>query len=69
MRPKITQLGPEAGIKNAWKSWANTESAICRWSRKAKCWGVISSTDLLLLTVSENDHIIEQLERYIASGF
>ncbi|MFT6562997.1 MAG: hypothetical protein ACJAX6_001386 [Limisphaerales bacterium] len=29
----------------------------------------MSATDLLLLTVSEKDHIIEQLERYIASGF
>jgi len=36
---------------------------------KGKVLGVISSTDLLLLTVSQKDHIIEQLERYIAPGF
>ena len=36
---------------------------------KGKVLGVISSTDLLLLTVSEKDHIIDQLERYIAPGF
>jgi len=30
--------------------------------------GVITSTDLLILTVKEKDNIIEQLERYISSG-
>ena len=37
---------------------------------KGKVVGVITSTDLLILTVNEKDNIIEQLERYISpSGY
>ena len=35
---------------------------------KGKVVGVITSTNLLILTVKEKDNIIEQLERYISSG-
>ena len=35
---------------------------------KRKLVGVITSTDLLILTVNEKDNIIEQLERYISPG-
>ena len=37
---------------------------------KRKVVGVITSTDLLILTVNEKNNIIEQLERYISpSGY
>ena len=35
---------------------------------KRKVVGLITSTDLLILTVNEKDNIIEQLERYISPG-
>ncbi len=54
--------------RNAWTSWANTGCVICRWSKKGRVVGVITSTDLLILTVNEKDNIIEQLERYLSPG-
>ncbi|HCV98168.1 MAG TPA: hypothetical protein DGJ56_02615 [Verrucomicrobiales bacterium] len=35
---------------------------------KGKVVGVITSTDLLILTINEKDNIIEELERFISSG-
>jgi len=35
---------------------------------EGKIIGVITSTDLLILSLSQKDHIIKQLEQYIAPG-
>ena len=35
---------------------------------KRKVVGLITSTDLVILTVNEKDNIIEQLKRYISPG-
>ena len=37
--------------------------------KEGKALVVISPTNLLLLTVYEKNHIVEQLKRYIAPGF
>ena len=69
MSHKIAQVGPEASIKKCMDIMGKHRIRHLPVVEEGKVLGVISATDLLLLTVSEKDHIIEQLERYIASGF
>ena len=69
MTRKITQVDPEADIEKCMNVMGNNRVRHLPVVEKGKVLGVISSTDLLLLTVSQKDHIIEQLERYIAPGF
>jgi CBS domain-containing protein len=66
---KIAQVEPEAGIEKCMDIMGKRRIRHLPVVEKGKVLGVISSTDLLLLTVSEKDHIIDQLERYIAPGF
>jgi len=69
MTHKITHVGPEAGIEKCMDIMGKRRIRHLPVVEKGKVLGVISTTDLLLLTVSEKDHIIDQLERYIAPGF
>ena len=69
MSHKIAQVEPEAGIDKCMDIMSKSRIRHLPVVEKGKVLGVISSTDLLLLTVSEKDHIIDQLERYIAPGF
>ena len=69
MTRKVTQVDPEANLEKCMNVMGNNRVRHLPVVEKGKELGVISSTDLLLLTVSQKDHIIEQLERYIAPGF
>ena len=69
MSHKNTQVDPEANLEKCMNVMGNNRVRHLPVVEKGKVLGVISSTDLLLLTVSQKDHIIEQLERYIAPGF
>ena len=69
MSHKIAQVEPEAGIKKCMDIMGKRRIRHLPVVKNGKVLGVISSTDLLLLTVSEKDHIIDQLERYISPGF
>jgi len=69
MSHKITQVDPEANLEKCMNVMGNNRVRHLPVVEKGKVLGVISSTNLLLLTVSQKDHIIEQLERYIAPGF
>ena len=69
MTQKVTQVDPEANLEKCMNVMGNNQVRHLPVVEKGKVLGVISSTDLLLLTVSQKDHIIEQLERYIAPGF
>ncbi len=69
MSHKVTQVDPEANLEKCMNVMGNNRVRPLPVVEKGKVLGVISSTDLLLLTVSQKDHIIEQLERYIAPGF
>ena len=69
MSRKVPQVDPEANHEKCMNVMGNNRVRHLPVVEKGKVLGVISSTDLLLLTVSQKDHIIEQLERYIAPGF
>ena len=69
MTRTVTQVDPEANLEKCMNGMGNNRVRHLPVVEKGKVLGVISSTDLLLLTVSQKDHIIEQLERYIAPGF
>ena len=69
MTRKVIQVDPEANLEKCMNVMGNNRVRHLPVVEKGKVLGVISSTDLLLLTVSQKDHIIEQLERYIAPGF
>ena len=69
MTRKVIQVEPEANLEKCMNVMGNNRVRHLPVVEKGKVLGVSSSTDLLLLTVSQKDHIIEQLERYIAPGF
>jgi CBS domain-containing protein len=69
MSHEITHVGPEASIEKCMDIMGKRRIRHLPVVEKGKVVGVISSTDLLILTVTEKDHIIDQLERYIAPGF
>ena len=68
MTRKVTQVDPEANLEKCMNVMGNNRVRHRPVVENGKLRGVISSTDLLLLTVSQKDHIIEQLERYSAPG-
>ena len=63
-------MDPDAGIKKCMDIMCKHRVRHLPVVEKRKVVGVITSTDLLILTVNEKDNIIEQLERYISpSGY
>ena len=61
-------MDPDAGIEKCMDTIGKHQVRHLPVVEKGKVVGVITSTDLLILTVKEKDNIIEQLERYISSG-
>ena len=75
MTKKIAQVDPDAGIEKIHGHYGQAPGASSAGSRKREGGRrdnlnrrVIISTDVLILTVNEQDNIIEQLERYISPG-
>ena len=63
-------MDPDAGIKKCMDIMGKYRVRHLPVVEKRKVVGLITSTDLLILTVNEKDNIIEQLERYISpSGY
>ena len=69
MSRKVAQVDAEANIEKCMDIMGKNRIRHLPVVEKGEVLGVISSTDLLRLTVSQKDHIIEQLARYIAPGF
>ena len=65
MTKKIAQVDPDAGIEKCMDIMGKHRVRHLPVVEKGKVVGVITSTDLLILTVNEKDNIFEQLERYI----
>ena len=61
-------MDPDAGIKKCMDIMGKHRVRHLTVVEKRKVVGVITSTDLLILTVNEKDNITEQLERYISPG-
>ena len=68
MTKKIAQVDPDAGIEKCMDIMGKHRVRHLPVVEKGKVVGVITSTDLLILTINEKDNIIEQLERYISPG-
>ena len=68
MTKKIAQVDPDAGIEKYMDIMGKHRVRHLPVVEKGKVVGVITSTDVLILTVNEQDNIIEQLERYISPG-
>ena len=68
MTKKVIKIDPEANLEECMSVMGKNRVRHLPVVADGKVLGVISSTDLLLLTVSEKNHIIEQLERYIGPG-
>lgn len=61
-------MDPDAGIKKCMDIMGKHRVRHLPVVENGKVIGVITSTDLLILTVNEKDNIIEQMERYISPG-
>ena len=61
-------MDPDAGIKKCMDIMGKHRVRHLPVVEKRKVVGLITSTDLLILTVNEKDKIIEQLKRYISPG-
>ncbi len=68
MTQKVSQVNPDAGIEKCMEIMGKYRVRHLPVVDNGKFVGVITSTDLLILTVNEKDNIIEQLERYISPG-
>ena len=68
MTQKVAQVNPDAGIEKCMEIMGKYRVRHLPVVDNGKVVGVITSTDLLILTVNEKDNIIEQLERYISPG-
>ena len=61
-------MDPDAGIEKCMDIMGKHRVRHLPVDEKRKVVGLITSTDLLILTVNEKDKIIEQLKRYISPG-
>ena len=61
-------MDPDAGIEKGIDIMGKHRVRQLPVDEKRKVVGLITSTDLLILTVNEKDNIIEQLKRYISPG-
>ena len=62
------QVGPEASLDECMAVMGKHRVRHMPVTENGKVLGVISSNDLLNLTLTQQDHIIKQLEQYIAPG-
>jgi len=68
MTRDLVQVGPQASLEECMAAMGQNRVRHLPVTDAGKVLGVISSTDLLILTLSQKDHIIKQLEQYIAPG-
>ena len=68
MTKKNAHVEPDAGIEKCMDLMGKHRVRHLPVVDNGKVIGVITSTDVLILTVHEKDNIIEQLERYISPG-
>jgi len=68
MDTEPVQVGPEASLEECMAVIGKHRVRHMPVTKESKVLGVISSNDLLNLTLKQQDHIIEQLEQYIAPG-
>ena len=62
------QLGPDASLDECMSVMGKHRVRHVPVTDNGKVLGVISSNDLLNLALTQKDHIIKQLEQYIAPG-
>ena len=62
------QLGPDASLDECMSVMGKHRVRHVPVTENGKVLGVISSNDLLNLALTQKDHIIKQLEQYIAPG-
>ena len=62
------QLGPDASLDECMSVMGKHRVRHVPVTENGKVLGVISSNDLLNLALTQKDHIIQQLEQYIAPG-
>ena len=68
MATEPVQVGPEASLDECMAVMGKHRVRHMPVTEDGKVLGVISSNDLLNLTLTQQDHIIKQLEQYIAPG-
>ena len=68
MATEPVQVGPEASFDECRAVMGKHRVRHMPVTEEGKVLGVISSNDLLNLTITQQDHIIKQLEQYIAPG-
>ena len=68
MATEPVQVGPEASLDECMAVMGKHRVRHIPVTQEGKVLGVISSNDLLNLAITQKDHIIKQLEQYIAPG-
>ena len=68
MAREPVQVSPESTLEECMATMGKHRVRHMPVTKESKVLGVISSNDLLNLTLKQQDHIIEQLEQYIAPG-
>ena len=68
MAREPVQVSPEASLEECMAIMGKHRVRHVPVTEEGKVLGVISSNDLLNLALTQKDHIIQQLEQYIAPG-
>ena len=68
MASEPVQVSPEASLEECMAIMGKHRVRHVPVTEEGKVLGVISSNDLLNLALTQKDHIIQQLEQYIAPG-
>ena len=68
MEREPVQVGPESSLEECMAIMGKHRVRHVPVTEEGKVLGVISSNDLLNLALTQKDHIIQQLEQYIAPG-
>ena len=68
MATEPVQVGPEASLDECMGVMGKHRVRHVPVTEGGKVLGVISSNDLLNLAITQKDHVIKQLEQYIAPG-
>jgi signal-transduction protein with cAMP-binding, CBS, and nucleotidyltransferase domain len=68
MEREPVQVSPEASLEECMAIMGKHRVRHVPVTEEGKVLGVISSNDLLNLALTQKDHIIQQLEQYIAPG-
>ncbi len=68
MTRDLVQIAPESSLEECMAVMGEHRVRHLPVTDKGNVLGVISSNDLLILSLNQKDHIIQQLEQYIAPG-